>query len=61
MTKGHLTHKYCNVQTNTALNNIAMFCSMFDVSSGQGQDVGVLCHTTPDELCEQVYKESEAV
>ena len=26
-----------------------------------GQDVGVLCHTTPDELCQQIHKESKAV
>lgn len=45
----------------TALNYITMFCSMLDVCLGQGQDVGVLCHTAPDELCEQVYQESEAI
>ena len=38
-----------------------MYCSIFDMCSGQGHDVGVLCHTAPDELCQQVYKESEAI
>lgn len=37
------------------------FFVLFIVYTEQGQDVGVLCHTAPDELCKQVYQESEAI
>ena len=34
---------------------------MFAPYSGQRKDVGVLCHTALDELCEQVHQEPEAI
>lgn len=46
---------------NTAIHNTTCFCLICNVCLGQGQDVGVLCHTTPDELCEQIYQESKTI
>lgn len=57
----HLVHSVYNIKISTVkivhslVKAIIIFCLIANVFSGLGQDVGVLRHTAPDELCQQVY------